>query len=123
MSDVEETLKLVENDYATRMKDPFFKGIIEEFNKITRELRDYELGERLDTKSLREELQRASKETRHIASIVLEYILEADMLCGPITPVEIATIIDCLLYLVWSLNEEEIVKEVKNREKKTPSTS
>jgi len=106
MDNLEKWIDKVKEIYDRRMSDPYFKNLIDEYRKVLKDVRGQEPD--CNTEILKKFLPRDEK-TRHIIDLGLEYILESDMMFGPLTPIEISAIVDCLAYIAWNISEEKDV--------------
>lgn len=115
MEELKHQLEEIVKMCRLRLKDPYFQKLYDEYNKVLKELRGYELFEP-EIGGLLDSLKKSSEFARKLVGYVVEYIIESDMVIGPMTVPEIITLLDFVLYAIE-------LEEVKNREKEITSTS
>jgi len=100
--ELEKWIDKVKEIYDRRMSDPYFKDLIDEYRKVLKDVRGQEPD--CNTETLKQHLPKDHPILQFI-DLGIEYILEADMMFGPLTPIEISAIVDCLTYVAWVVSE------------------
>ena len=103
-------LKEVEKLFEIRYNDPYFKSYLDEYKRMQKDLggvgspeppMDYNIEELL------KELGDRQITVRHVVDGFLEYILESDMYHGVVFPTDVGSLMDCLVYFLYTIQHNE----------------